>query len=133
VFDPILIDAHNPSPMTGRGNNTYLIVGSDKQATLIDAGVGRPEHLAGIARYLHESEATLRRALITHAHPDHASGAPAVALAHPAAHFFKKFWLDEDQKFSVDWEAIDEGDRIEIGGEAFPIIWRSGMKKPARR
>ena len=27
MFDPILLPAHNPGPMTGSGNNTYLLVG----------------------------------------------------------------------------------------------------------
>jgi glyoxylase-like metal-dependent hydrolase (beta-lactamase superfamily II) len=126
MLQHILIDAHNPSPMTGRGNNTYLIVGGDKQATLIDAGVGRPEHLADVGQHLRERESTLRRVLITHAHPDHASGAPAIALAHPAAHFFKKLWLDEDRKASVHWEPIDEGDGIDTGGETLIVLHTPG-------
>jgi len=112
--------------MTGRGNNTYLIVGSDAQATLIDAGVGRAEHLADIGHHLAKSEATLRRALITHAHPDHASGAPAIAMAHAAARFLKRPWLDEDRKVKVDWEPIDEGDRIETGGETLIVLHTPG-------
>src|SRR5262249_50778758 len=46
---PILISAHNPSAMTGAGNNTYLLAGADGSATLIDAGVGQPQHLAEVA------------------------------------------------------------------------------------
>ncbi len=51
-MDPIAIDAHNPGPMTGNGNNTFLITGDNATATLIDAGQGHPEHLAGIDRAL---------------------------------------------------------------------------------
>ena len=137
MFDPILIDAHNPSPMTGHGNNTYLIVGSDQQATLIDAGVGRPDHLADIARHLAEPQATLRKVLVTHAHTDHASGAPAIAAAHAHARFFKRPldsltlardrpWIDEDLKVGVNWEPIDEGDRIAGGGEALIVLHTPG-------
>jgi len=39
VFKPILIEAHNPSPMTGRGNNTYLMAGAGGEGALIDAGI----------------------------------------------------------------------------------------------
>src|SRR6266852_4603425 len=49
TFEPLLLTAHNPSPMTGSGNNTYLLVGDRGPATLIDAGVGEPQHLADLA------------------------------------------------------------------------------------
>ena len=51
VLTPILLDAHNPGPMTGRGNNTYLLLGSGAEAVLIDAGVGDPRHLADLQNY----------------------------------------------------------------------------------
>lgn len=126
MFEPILVDAHNPSPMTGRGNNTYLIVGRDQQATLVDAGVGRPDHLADIARHLGESHATLRQVVVTHAHPDHASGAPAIALAHSHVRFFKRPWPGEDLRVSVQWAPIDEGDAIEWGGETLIVLHTPG-------
>src|SRR5262245_9102078 len=112
--------------MTGHGNNTYLIVGSDKRATLIDAGVGRPDHLTDLARHLAESQATLRQIRVTHAHPGHASGAPAIRSAHPQARFYKRPWPDEDPNVSVNWEPIDEGDRIEAGGDALIVLHTPG-------
>ncbi len=36
--DPVCA-AHNPGPMTGSGNGTYLLAGRDATATLIDAGI----------------------------------------------------------------------------------------------
>jgi len=112
--------------MTGHGNNTYLIVGNDQQATLIDAGVGSPDHLADIARHLAERQATLRKVLVTHAHTDHASGAPAIAAAHAHARFFKRQWGDEDSQVGIDWEPIDERDRIASGGEALIVLHTPG-------
>ena len=52
MFDPILVEAHNPSPMTGLGNHTYVIAGSGGRAALVDAGVGHPQHLRDIDQQL---------------------------------------------------------------------------------
>src|SRR5262245_35566976 len=74
-MSPILIPAGNASEWTGpTGNNTWLIAGSEP--ALIDAGVGNPEHVEAVARALHG--APLERVLITHWHPDHVTGLPAL-------------------------------------------------------
>jgi glyoxylase-like metal-dependent hydrolase (beta-lactamase superfamily II) len=76
----MLIPAGNPSPWTGpTGNNTYLLDGAIP--TLIDAGVGHPDHVAGIARAL--AGRPLAQVLITHRHPDHVAGVPALAARWP--------------------------------------------------
>ncbi len=43
--------------MTGPGNNTYLFAGTHGSATLIDAGVGEPQHLAELAAVLTSNRA----------------------------------------------------------------------------
>ena len=48
----------------------------------IDAGVGEVAHLDAVARALGESP--LAQVLITHSHPDHASGIPALLERWPA-------------------------------------------------
>jgi glyoxylase-like metal-dependent hydrolase (beta-lactamase superfamily II) len=76
---PILIPSGNPSAMTGAGNNTWLLDGAEP--TLIDAGIGKPEHLDAIALAL--GGRGLSCVLITHGHADHASGAPALSTRWP--------------------------------------------------
>jgi glyoxylase-like metal-dependent hydrolase (beta-lactamase superfamily II) len=76
------IPAGNPSPWTGPGgNNTYLLRGA--MPTLVDAGVGVPTHLDAVARALGASP--LARVLITHSHPDHVEGVPALLERWPHA------------------------------------------------
>jgi len=72
---PILIPAGNPSEWTGpTGNNTWLLRG--RESALVDAGVGHPDHVNAVARAL--DSAPLVRVLITHWHPDHVKGLPAL-------------------------------------------------------
>jgi len=122
--DPILLPAHNPGPMTGSGNNTYLIAGRHGSATLIDAGVGEPRHLAALASAL--GTGRLEAVLVTHGHRDHAAGAPAIAAAHPAAAFRKRPWPDEDAQYAVPWRALEEGDIIDVGDEPLMTLHTPG-------
>ena len=78
--DPRLLFADNPGPLTGSGNNTWLIDGAEP--ALIDAGVGAASHIDAIARAL--AGRTLGHVLVTHGHPDHAAGLPALRARWPA-------------------------------------------------
>lgn len=72
---PLLIRAGNPSEWTGpTGNNTWLLLG--REPALVDAGTGLAEHVDAVAAAL--DGAPLARVLITHWHPDHVSGLPAL-------------------------------------------------------
>jgi endoribonuclease LACTB2 len=72
---PVLIPAGNASEWTGpTGNNTWLLTG--REPALVDAGTGLPEHLDALARAL--DGAPLARVFITHWHPDHVKGLPAL-------------------------------------------------------
>ena len=74
-MNPLLIPAGNPSEWTGpTGNNTWLLVG--RESALVDAGTGLAGHVDGVARAL--DGAPLVRVLVTHWHPDHVSGLPAL-------------------------------------------------------
>jgi glyoxylase-like metal-dependent hydrolase (beta-lactamase superfamily II) len=121
---PILLAAHNPSAMTGTGNNTYLIVGASR-AALIDAGVGEPQHLAGVASALDSHHARLDAVLVTHGHHDHAAGASALARAYPSTSFSKLPWPEEDARYDVAWRQLHDGDVIAAGDD-----WLTALHTP---
>jgi len=74
-MNPMLIPADNPSEWTGpTGNNTWLLRGAEP--ALVDAGTGKPSHVEAVARAL--EGAALARVFVTHWHPDHVSGLPAL-------------------------------------------------------
>ena len=83
--------------MTGAGNWTWLIPG--RVPTLIDAGTGDPRHLDASRRARRRA---LAQVLVTHAHVDHASGAPAHCRAVAAAsRFLKMPWPERDAEWPV--------------------------------
>ncbi len=69
------IVACNPSPMTYHGTNTWLVEGEDG-LTVIDPGPEEDAHLAAIV-----AAGPVVRILLTHSHPDHLAGAPALKAA----------------------------------------------------
>jgi hydroxyacylglutathione hydrolase len=99
---PIFIHAANPGPMTGEGNWTYLI-GEDRPV-LIDAGVGKPEHLDAIAAAAPNGP---ERVIVTHSHSDHISGAAAIQARFPAARFAKYQWPSRDPDLA--WTPLTDG------------------------
>jgi glyoxylase-like metal-dependent hydrolase (beta-lactamase superfamily II) len=101
---PLLIPAGNASAWTGpTGNNTYLLQG--RTPTLIDAGVGKPEHLEAIARAL--AGRPLEAVLITHGHADHVGGVPALAERWPGVRIRR---LGEGTNALSDDERVPAGD-----------------------
>lgn len=125
MFEPQLLSAHNPGPMTGAGNNTYLVT-ANSTAVLIDAGVGAPAHLEAIGAALDQACARLTTVLVTHGHRDHAGGVEAIQSAHPAARFAKHPWPSEDGKYAVSWHRLDDGDVVEAGGSALVALRTPG-------
>ena len=123
-FEPLLLTAHNPGPMTGSGNNTYLLAGPDGSAALIDAGVGEPAHLADLETAL--GAGRLDAVFVTHGHRDHAAGAPSIAAAHPAATFSKLPWPGEDAHYDVRWQPLRDGDVVGAGDEPLRALHTPG-------
>ena len=125
MFTPFLISAHNPGPMTGGGNNTYLLSGSGV-ATLIDAGVGDRRHLDELRGERRQRAAWLERVVATHGHRDHVEGASALASAHPHAVFEKYPWPEEDGKYDVTWRRLDDGDVVRAGDASLTVVYTPG-------
>jgi glyoxylase-like metal-dependent hydrolase (beta-lactamase superfamily II) len=121
-LNPIPIHAHNPSPYTGDGNWTWLLRG--RVTTLIDAGTGEQAHLDDLERALEGSP--LAQVLVTHAHGDHASGAPALAARFPGVRCRKMPWADRDGRWPVAWEPIAAGEQIAAGDETLSAIHTPG-------
>jgi glyoxylase-like metal-dependent hydrolase (beta-lactamase superfamily II) len=119
-----LVHAYNPGPYTGAGNNTYLI--GSPAAVLLDAGTGDPRHLDELALALNRHQAQLTTIVVTHAHPDHASGARVIARRWPAARFFKMPWPERDAEYQVDWRALRDGEQISAGDAALEVIYTPG-------
>ena len=115
--DPILVHAANPGSLTGPGNNTWLIDGAEP--TLIDAGVGSPRHVAAVARALRSR--ALVRVLVTHGHPDHASGVPMLRTAWPSLEACKLPLRGESG-----WRALSEGESVRAGDRVLTVMHTPG-------
>jgi glyoxylase-like metal-dependent hydrolase (beta-lactamase superfamily II) len=120
--NPIAIHAANPGPMTGKGNWTWLIPG--KVPTLIDAGTGEAAHLRALAEAL--GSMPLAQVLITHAHTDHASGAPAIAALMPSARFRKMLWPERDAKWPVPYQPLADDEIVDAGDETLQVVHTPG-------
>ena len=106
-----LVQAHNPGPYTGAGNNTYLIPG--EEPVLIDAGTGDPRHLEGVAEALARTKSgRLARILVTHGHVDHESGVAALAVRWPEATASKMPWPERDARYWQAWHEIGDEELI---------------------
>jgi glyoxylase-like metal-dependent hydrolase (beta-lactamase superfamily II) len=119
---PIVVHAFNPSPMTGDGNNTWLIPGH--VPTLIDAGTGEPQHLEALERALNGGR--LAQVLVTHSHVDHASGAAAIANRMPHVRFLKMPWPEHDAQWRVRWEPLQDGDSVAAGDSVLTAVHTPG-------
>jgi glyoxylase-like metal-dependent hydrolase (beta-lactamase superfamily II) len=116
------VHAANPGPMTGSGNWTWLIPG--QVPTLIDAGTGEPQYLTALDEAL--DGAALAQVLITHAHTDHASGAPAIARRMPQARFRKMLWPERDAKWPVAYEPLTDGELVHAGDTTIAVVHTPG-------
>lgn len=125
-MNPIALHAFNqgdrPDPMTGGGNWTWLIRG--RVPTLIDAGTGNPRHLDALEAAL--AGVPLVQVLVTHGHPDHASGASAIAERISGVRFLKMPWPARDDRWGVPWTAVVDGETIPAGDAVVTAVFTPG-------
>ena len=122
LLNPVGLHAFNPGPITGDGNWTWLLRG--RVTTLIDAGTGMPRYLDSLESAL--GGTPLTQVLVTHGHPDHASGAPSIAARLPEVRFAKMPWPARDARWPVEWKPIADGDRIPAGDTTLVAIHTPG-------
>lgn len=135
-----LMLAPNPSPMTERGTNTWLL--GRGAVTVIDPGPADPAHLRALLEALRGESVT--QILVTHAHKDHsplarplaeATGAPVLAYGDAGA---GRSWRMQamtltdlgggegvDAGFAPD-EALADGEVIEAGGRMLRALHTPG-------
>ena len=84
MLEPALrrIVAPNPSPMTYRGTNTYLL--GTRGLAVIDPGPQSAPHLEAILDAVQDGQ-HISHIIVTHSHLDHAPLARPLAHAHPTA------------------------------------------------
>jgi glyoxylase-like metal-dependent hydrolase (beta-lactamase superfamily II) len=116
----ICIPGENPSPLTGNGTNTWLLVGPEP--TLIDAAQNTDAYVQRVADTLEAQQpgATLKHVLVTHAHLDHIGGVEAIKRRWPHATFSKRPDPDRDKKYGVDFTPIADEAVIKAGDG---IVW----------
>ena len=121
------MNARNPGPWTGGGNNTFLLPG--RVPTLIDAGVGDAAHIDEIEARLTDTDSgggPLARVIVTHGHSDHVSGVPALAARWPGAAFDKMPWPGRDERWPVHWRALADDELVEAGDGRLRVVHTPG-------
>ena len=107
--------ADNPSPMTGRGTNSYVVGAPGGNTLVIDPGPPLPAHHAAL-----ESHGTPQAIVLSHSHFDHSESAPALAEKWGVPIYAM------DSSYLRDTEPIVDGFVIEHGGVSIRAVHTPG-------
>ena len=108
--------APNPSPMTFRGTNTYL-VGTGSRRLLVDPGQGLDAYLPVLERALETADCDgIESIVLTHGHPDHIGGCSQVMERFGELTVRKRPWPEIDAEYPFPIEPIDHGSRVATEG-----------------
>ncbi|MBI1816336.1 MAG: beta-lactamase-like protein 2 [Deltaproteobacteria bacterium] len=114
----------NPGAFTGPGTNTYLI-GTGRRPLLLDTGQGVPAYLPLLEQAVSERNADgLQEIVLTHVHPDHVGGVPAIQQRFGPLPVAKKPWPGRDIGF--DSTAIEDGAVVSTDGATLRAIFTPG-------
>lgn len=114
----------NPSMFTGPGTNTYLI-GTSKRPILLDTGQGIPSYVPLLERAVKARGADgLQEIVLTHSHPDHIGGVPAIQEHFGPLRVSKKPWAGRESP--VAFTPIDDGTVITTEGATLRALWTPG-------
>ncbi len=122
----VVVRGLNPGPFTGPGTNTYLV--GTGRPLLLDTGSGVEGYVSLLERALKEHCGVDAPGdlLVTHVHPDHLGGAPAVLERFGPRAVSKLPWPGRDERVPVPITPIGEGDRIRIEGATLRAIHTPG-------
>jgi glyoxylase-like metal-dependent hydrolase (beta-lactamase superfamily II) len=113
----------NPGMMTGPGTNTYLV--GTRNPILIDTGIGVPDYVPLLERYLGERGwSRPSRVVLTHRHKDHLGGVKDLRERFPGLPVAKRIHRDDDLPEGI--ENIREGEVIEGDGVTLVPIYTPG-------
>lgn len=123
----VVVRGLNPGPFTGPGTNTYLL-GTGSERILLDTGAGVDGYLDLLEDALATScgGARLGDVLVTHTHPDHLGGAPAVLEHFGGRRVQKMPWPERDRHVSVGIAEIGDGEMFETDGVRLRAIHTPG-------
>lgn len=136
-----LVLAPNPSPMTERGTNTYILGAG--AVTVLDPGPNLPAHLEAISAALAPGE-RIAQIVVSHSHVDHspaarplaaATGAPVLAFGDARAGLSARMARLQDaglgggegvdRDFRPD-HCLRDGDTVAIGDEVMQVLHTPG-------
>lgn len=115
------IMGQNPSRMTLRGTNTYL-VGDGAKRILIDASDGNDKYMATLLRVCRDAGVTeITDVLLTHGHYDHMGGILRVKEEFPSARVWKYLPPDDSTLRVSNAESALLGVKHLADGATFPV------------